>query len=123
MKRIRPAPMGRAFRYQRRLAHIVIVGCGARGADAHLVTKAEEPERRQAAKTAQEGSEEDSGEEAGEDKKARRPKEGDATAGQKARDIGSSDFEEGTGRCNEGRERFEEKVWDRKSILMDSGWE
>lgn len=24
MKRIRPAPMGRAFRYQRRLAHIVI---------------------------------------------------------------------------------------------------
>src|SRR5271155_2243923 len=26
MKRIRPAPMGRAFRYQRRLAHIVIAG-------------------------------------------------------------------------------------------------
>lgn len=25
MKRIRPAPMGRAFRYQRRLAHIVVV--------------------------------------------------------------------------------------------------
>jgi large subunit ribosomal protein L22 len=24
MKRIRPAPMGRAFRYQRRLAHIVV---------------------------------------------------------------------------------------------------
>jgi large subunit ribosomal protein L22 len=24
MKRIRPAPMGRAYRYQRRLAHIVI---------------------------------------------------------------------------------------------------
>ncbi len=24
MKRIRPAPMGRAFRYQRRMAHIVI---------------------------------------------------------------------------------------------------
>ena len=24
MKRVRPAPMGRAFRYQRRLAHIVI---------------------------------------------------------------------------------------------------
>ena len=24
MKRIRPAPMGRAFRYQRRLAHVVI---------------------------------------------------------------------------------------------------
>ena len=25
MKRIRPAPMGRAFRYQRRLAHIIVV--------------------------------------------------------------------------------------------------
>ena len=24
MKRVRPAPMGRAYRYQRRLAHIVI---------------------------------------------------------------------------------------------------
>ena len=24
MKRIRPAPMGRAFRYQRRLAHIIV---------------------------------------------------------------------------------------------------
>ena len=25
MKRIRPAPMGRAFRYQRRLAHIIVI--------------------------------------------------------------------------------------------------
>ena len=25
MKRIRPAPMGRAFRYQRRLAHLIVV--------------------------------------------------------------------------------------------------
>jgi large subunit ribosomal protein L22 len=24
MKRVRPAPMGRAYRYQRRLAHIVV---------------------------------------------------------------------------------------------------
>jgi large subunit ribosomal protein L22 len=24
MKRIRPAPMGRAYRYQRRMAHIVV---------------------------------------------------------------------------------------------------
>ncbi len=24
MKRIRPAPMGRAFRYQRRMAHIIV---------------------------------------------------------------------------------------------------
>jgi large subunit ribosomal protein L22 len=35
MKRIRPAPMGRAFRYQRRLAHIVI--CVAERKRAELV--------------------------------------------------------------------------------------
>jgi len=29
MKRIRPAPMGRAFRYQRRLAHIIVTVGGA----------------------------------------------------------------------------------------------
>lgn len=32
MKRIRPAPMGRAFRYQRRMSHIV-VAVGTPGAD------------------------------------------------------------------------------------------
>ena len=42
MKRIRPAPMGRAYRYQRRLAHIV-VSVAERGASKDLVTKAEEP--------------------------------------------------------------------------------
>lgn len=42
MKRIRPAPMGRAFRYQRRLAHIV-VSVAERNEGASLVTKAEEP--------------------------------------------------------------------------------
>jgi large subunit ribosomal protein L22 len=42
MKRIRPAPMGRAYRYQRRLAHI-IVSVAERNAGAHLVTKAEDP--------------------------------------------------------------------------------
>src|SRR5271166_1611463 len=32
MKRVRPAPMGRAFRYQRRMAHIVVaVGDRAQG--------------------------------------------------------------------------------------------
>jgi large subunit ribosomal protein L22 len=41
MKRIRPAPMGRAFRYQRRLTHIVLSGA-ARAAAAGLVTKVEE---------------------------------------------------------------------------------
>jgi large subunit ribosomal protein L22 len=42
MKRIRPAPMGRAFRYQRRLTHIVL-SVAERAAAAGLVTKVEEP--------------------------------------------------------------------------------
>ena len=42
MKRIRPAPMGRAFRYQRRLTHIVL-SVAERGGTASLVTKVEEP--------------------------------------------------------------------------------
>jgi large subunit ribosomal protein L22 len=42
MKRIRPAPMGRAFRYQRRLAHIV-VSVAERGNGASLVTKVDGP--------------------------------------------------------------------------------
>ena len=42
MKRIRPAPMGRAFRYQRRLTHIIL-SVAERGAKAGLVTKVEEP--------------------------------------------------------------------------------
>ncbi|MGA3160186.1 MAG: 50S ribosomal protein L22 [Terracidiphilus sp.] len=42
MKRIRPAPMGRAYRYQRRLTHI-IVSVAEREAAAGMVTKAEEP--------------------------------------------------------------------------------
>jgi large subunit ribosomal protein L22 len=41
MKRIRPAPMGRAYRYQRRLAHIVLTV--AERNSATLVTKVEEP--------------------------------------------------------------------------------
>ena len=58
MKRIRPAPMGRAFRYQRRLTHIVLSVAERPGA-AGLVTKVEEPavaakteEPKTAAKTA-----------------------------------------------------------------------
>jgi large subunit ribosomal protein L22 len=39
MKRIRPAPMGRAFRYQRRLAHIIVTV-----AEKKAATKASEPE-------------------------------------------------------------------------------
>jgi large subunit ribosomal protein L22 len=42
MKRIRPAPMGRAYRYQRRLAHIVLSVAEREGATG-LVTKVEEP--------------------------------------------------------------------------------
>ena len=42
MKLIRPAPMGRAYRYQRRLAHIV-VSLAEREPAANLVSKVEEP--------------------------------------------------------------------------------
>jgi large subunit ribosomal protein L22 len=42
MKRIRPAPMGRAYRYQRRLTHIVL-SVAERAASNGLVTKVEEP--------------------------------------------------------------------------------
>ena len=42
MKRIRPAPMGRAYRYQRRLTHIVL-SVAERGGSANLVTKVDEP--------------------------------------------------------------------------------
>jgi large subunit ribosomal protein L22 len=41
MKRIRPAPMGRAYRYQRRLTHIT-VSVAERGGAANLVTKVED---------------------------------------------------------------------------------
>jgi large subunit ribosomal protein L22 len=49
MKRIRPAPMGRAFRYQRRLTHIILSVAERQGA-AGLVTKVEEPTTVKAAK-------------------------------------------------------------------------
>jgi large subunit ribosomal protein L22 len=42
LKRIRPAPMGRAFRYQRRLTHIVLA-VAEREAAHGMVTKVEEP--------------------------------------------------------------------------------
>ncbi len=44
MKRIRPAPMGRAFRYQRRIAHIVVTvvekGYGVPGASEQSINSA-----------------------------------------------------------------------------------
>jgi large subunit ribosomal protein L22 len=43
MKRIRPAPMGRAFRYQRRLTHIIVSVAERPGAEG-LVTKVDAAE-------------------------------------------------------------------------------
>jgi len=48
MKRIRPAPMGRAFRYQRRLAHIIVTVAEKKSATA--VSAAAESESAPAAK-------------------------------------------------------------------------
>ena len=55
MKRIRPAPMGRAFRYQRRLAHIVVTVAEKRPGGNLATTVTEEtaaPVAKQGAKTA-----------------------------------------------------------------------
>jgi large subunit ribosomal protein L22 len=49
MKRIRPAPMGRAYRYQRRLAHIVI-SVAERTGGSSLVERVADPETKPAAK-------------------------------------------------------------------------
>jgi len=51
MKRIRPAPMGRAFRYQRRLTHI-IVSVAERAGSEDLVTKVEATPAKSAKKAA-----------------------------------------------------------------------
>ena len=50
LKRIRPAPLGRAFRYQRRLTHIVLA-VAEREAVPGLVTKVEAPAAAEPAKT------------------------------------------------------------------------
>ncbi len=102
MKRIRPAPMGRAYRYQRRLTHIVL-SVAEREAAAGLVTKVEEPTVEPKAKAAKPKTRQGSEEEG-------RGAEGSAQGNQ----------EEGQ---QEGLEGFEGKAWDRKSILTDSGWE
>ena len=59
LKRLRPAPMGRAFRYQRRLTHIVITvaerkpaDAASTGGDAAGAGQAGRPARRKAAKRA-----------------------------------------------------------------------
>ena len=50
MKRIRPAPMGRAFRYQRRLAHIIVTVAEKQSADAARVSIKESPATKAAGK-------------------------------------------------------------------------
>src|ERR1700753_615324 len=54
MKRLRPAPMGRAFRYQRRLAHIIVTVAEKKGPVAVKATAAEveAPAKKTAAKKA-----------------------------------------------------------------------
>ena len=56
MKRIRPAPMGRAFRYQRRISHLHVVLAEKPGdqakATATVVTDEKAPARKTARKTA-----------------------------------------------------------------------
>jgi large subunit ribosomal protein L22 len=55
MKRIRPAPMGRAFRYQRRLAHIIVTVAekrSATAADATEASAAKKSKKKAASKTA-----------------------------------------------------------------------
>jgi large subunit ribosomal protein L22 len=57
LKRIRPAPMGRAYRYQRRLTHIVL-SLAEREAASGLVTKVEEPAASEPETKAKAGSKE-----------------------------------------------------------------
>jgi large subunit ribosomal protein L22 len=51
MKRIRPAPMGRAYRYQRRLSHIII-SVAERAQDGLVETVGDEPAAKPAKKSA-----------------------------------------------------------------------
>ena len=58
MKRIRPAPMGRAYRYQRRLTHIILsVAEREGGSGSHLVTRVEEAETAKPGKKARPATE------------------------------------------------------------------
>jgi len=52
MKRIRPAPMGRAFRYQRRLAHIIVTVAEKKSASAAVAAGSEAPAAKKSAKPA-----------------------------------------------------------------------
>jgi large subunit ribosomal protein L22 len=52
MKRIRPAPMGRAFRYQRRMAHIIVTVAEKRPQESVATTVGDETTKTPAKKTA-----------------------------------------------------------------------
>ena len=113
MKRIRPAPMGRAYRYQRRLSHIEIsVAERNQGGLAHdgwrraEVEAAPEEERRRR-RCEEEGSGQEGGGEEGrtQEAAARRRSAGSQDAGDRAGKQG----------------RFRGRLWDRKSILTDFG--
>ncbi|SRR6266702_3636288 len=52
MKRIRPAPMGRAFRYQRRLAHIIVTVAEKKSAASAQSTPETSAARKKSTKTA-----------------------------------------------------------------------
>ncbi|HEY0162887.1 MAG TPA: 50S ribosomal protein L22 [Edaphobacter sp.] len=52
MKRIRPAPMGRAFRYQRRMAHIIVTVAEKKTVDAAVETPAAPASKKAPAKKA-----------------------------------------------------------------------
>jgi large subunit ribosomal protein L22 len=50
MKRIRPAPMGRAFRYQRRLAHIIVTVAEKKAPETAAANEPEAPVKKAAGK-------------------------------------------------------------------------
>ncbi len=52
MKRIRPAPMGRAFRYQRRLAHIIVTVAEKKSGAAKATSTPEAPVAKKSTKPA-----------------------------------------------------------------------
>ncbi len=52
MKRIRPAPMGRAFRYQRRLAHIIVTVAEKKSGSASAAITSETPAAKKSTKPA-----------------------------------------------------------------------
>jgi large subunit ribosomal protein L22 len=52
MKRIRPAPMGRAFRYQRRLAHIIVTVAEKKSGSASAASPSKAPAAKKSIKPA-----------------------------------------------------------------------